>query len=87
MLLRKGGLMAMIKEGKRTTIYLEPDLHKALKLKAIETSSSMSELINTAVKESIIEDVDDNEAFAERVSEELVSYDAMIRKLKNNGRL
>ncbi len=77
----------MIKEGKRTTIYLEPDLHKALKLKAIETSSSMSELINTAVKESIIEDVDDNEAFAERVSEELVSYDAMIRKLKNNGRL
>lgn len=87
MLLLKGGLMAMIKEGKRTTIYLEPDLHKALKLKAIETSSSMSELINTAVKESIIEDVDDNEAFAERVSEELVSYDAMIRKLKNNGRL
>jgi len=77
----------MIKEGKRTTIYLEPDLHTALKLKAIETSSSMSELINTAVKESIIEDVDDNEAFAERVSEELVSYDAMIRKLKNNGRL
>jgi len=77
----------MIKEGKRTTIYLEPDLHKALKLKAIETSSSMSELINTAVKESIIEDVDDNEAFAERVSEELVSYDAMIRKLKTNGRL
>ena len=85
MLLLKGGLMAMIKEGKRTTIYLEPDLHKALKLKAIETSSSMSELINTAVKESIIEDVDDNEAFAERVSEELVSYDAMIRKLKTNG--
>lgn len=77
----------MIKEGKRTTIYLEPDLHKALKLKAIETSSSMSELINTAVKESIIEDLDDNEAFAERVSEELVSYDAMIRKLKTNGRL
>jgi len=30
----------MIKEGKRTTIYLDPDLHKALKLKAIEASSS-----------------------------------------------
>lgn len=77
--------MALIKEGKRTTIYLDPDLHKALKLKAIETSSSMSELINIAVKESIIEDVEDNEAFAERVNEDLVSYDAMIRKLKNNG--
>ncbi len=79
--------MALIKEGKRTTIYLDPDLHKALKLKAIETSSSMSELINKAVKESIIEDVEDSEAFAERANEDLVSYDAMIRKLKNNGRL
>lgn len=77
----------MIKEGKRTTIYLDSHLHKALKLKAIETSSSMSELINNAVKESIIEDVEDNEAFAERVNEDLVSYDAMIRKLKNEGRL
>lgn len=79
--------MAMIKEGKRTTIYLDPDLHKALKLKAIETSSSMSELINNAVKESIIEDLEDSDAFVDRVNEELVSYDAMIRKLKNNGRL
>lgn len=77
----------MIKEGKRTTIYLDPDLHKALKLKAIETSSSMSELINNAVKESIIEDLEDSDAFVDRVNEELVSYDAMIRKLKNNGRL
>lgn len=77
----------MIKEGKRTTIYLDPVLHKALKLKAIETSSSMSELINNAVKESIIEDAEDSEVFADRVNEELISYDAMIRKLKNNGRL
>ena len=45
----------------------------------------MSELINNAVKESIIEDVEDNEPFAERVNEDLVSYDAMIRKLKTMG--
>ena len=37
------------------------------------------------LKESIIENVEDNEAFTERVSEDLVSYDAMIRKLKNDG--
>lgn len=79
--------MATMKEAKRTTIYLDSDIHKALKLKAIETSSSMSELINNAVKESIIEDVEDSEAFTERVNEGLVSYDAMIRKLKDNGRL
>ncbi len=77
----------MIQQGKRTTIYLDPDLHRALKLKAIETSRSVSALVNDAVKESIIEDVEDNEAFEERVNEELVSYDAMIKKLKQNGRL
>ncbi len=77
----------MIQQGKRTTIYLDPDLHRALKLKAIETSRSVSALVNDAVKESIIEDAEDNEAFEERVNEELVSYDAMIKKLKQNGRL
>lgn len=75
----------MIQQGKRTTIYLDPDLHRALKLKAIETSRSVSALVNDAVKESIIEDVEDNEAFEERVNEELISYDAMIKKLKQNG--
>jgi len=77
----------MINEGKRTTVYLDPDLHRALKLKAIETSTSLSELVNRAVKESIIEDLEDNEAFEERINEELISYDAMIKKLKKDGSL
>lgn len=60
---------------------MDPDLHRALKLKAIEISRSVSALVNEAVKESIIEDAEDNEAFEERVNEELASYDAMIKKL------
>ncbi len=67
------------------TIILKEQAHKALKLKAIETSGSMSRLINNAFKESIIEDVEDNEASAERANEDPVSYDAMIRKLKTMG--
>jgi predicted transcriptional regulator len=73
--------------GKRTTIYLDPELHRALKLKAVEKTESISALINKAVRDSIIDDVEDNEAFAERVNEELISYDAMISKLKKDGRL
>jgi predicted transcriptional regulator len=73
--------------GKRTTIYLDPELHRALKLKAVEKTESISALINKAVRDSIIDDVEDNEAFAERVNEELISYDAMISKLKIDGRL
>jgi post-segregation antitoxin (ccd killing protein) len=35
---------------KRSTIYLDSALHQALRIKSLETSKSMSELINEAVK-------------------------------------
>ena len=72
---------------KRSTIYLDPALHKALRLKALETSRSMSELINEAVREALAEDAEDLAAFEERVNEPLISYDAMIKRLKKDGRI
>jgi hypothetical protein len=72
---------------KRATVYLEPDLHKALRLKAVETSTSVSELINIAVRESISEDAEDLAAFTDRVAEPLISYETMIKKLKKDGRI
>lgn len=41
---------------KRSTIYLDSALHKALRIKSLETSRSMSELINEAVKQALSED-------------------------------
>jgi plasmid stability protein len=38
---------------KRTTVYLDPDLHKALRLKAVAVSRSVSDLVNEAVRESL----------------------------------
>ena len=67
---------------KRSTVYLDSTLHKALKLKAIETSRSMSDLINEAVRESIAEDAEDLAAFDERADEPLISYDEMVKRLK-----
>ena len=72
---------------KRSTIYLDPVLHKALRIKALETSRSMSELINEAVKEALAEDAEDLAAFEERANEPLISYDAMIKRLKKDGRI
>ena len=72
---------------KRSTVYLDPVLHKALRLKALETSRSMSELINEAIRESIAEDAEDLSAFDERVDEPLISYDEMVKRLKKNGRI
>ena len=72
---------------KRATIYLDPILHKALKLKSIETSRSISDLVNQAVKEALAEDAEDLTAFEERANEPLLSYDEMVRKLKTDGRI
>lgn len=71
----------------RTTVYLDPQLHKALKLKAVETSRSVSELINDAIRNALAEDAEDIEAFEKRVAETMISYDEMVKRLKKNGRL
>ena len=72
---------------KRSTVYLDPILHKALRLKALETSRSMSELINEAIRESIAEDAEDLAVFDERADEPLISYDEMVKRLKKDGRI
>jgi hypothetical protein len=70
---------------KRTTIHLDSDLHKALRLKAVSISSSVSELVNEAVRKSLAEDAEDIAAFDQRVKEPLISYDEMVKRLKNDG--
>ncbi|OGO24358.1 MAG: CopG family transcriptional regulator [Chloroflexi bacterium RBG_16_51_9] len=77
----------MASQTKRTTIYLEPDLHKALRLKAITVSRSVSELVNDAVKGSLAEDAEDIAAFEDRAREPLISYDEMVKRLKKDGRI
>ena len=72
---------------KRSTVYLDPILHKALRLKSLETSRSMSELINEAIKEALAEDAEDLATFEERADEPLISYDEMVKRLKKDGRI
>ena len=77
----------MATQAKRATIYLDPVLHKALKLKSVETSRSISDLVNSAVREALVEDAEDIAAFDERVGESLISYDEMVKRLKKDGRI
>lgn len=72
---------------KRSTIYLDPALHHALRLKALETSRSMSDIINEAVKEALAEDADDLLAFEKRAHEPVISYEQMVKRLKRDGRI
>lgn len=77
----------MASETKRATIYFDPALHKALRLKAVETSRSVSELVNNAVREALAEDAEDLIAFEERAHETLISYEEMVKRLKKDGRI
>ena len=72
----------MTTQAKRATIYFDPEIHKALKLKAVETSRSITDLVNEAVRGALAEDVEDIIAFEERMNEPLISYEQMIKKLK-----
>lgn len=72
---------------KRATVYFDPDLYKALKLKAVETSRSITDLVNEAVREALSEDAEDLAAFEQRMNEPLVSYEQMLKKLKKDGAL
>ena len=77
----------MAAQTKRATIYFDPDLHKALRLKAVETNQSLSELVNGAVREALAEDAEDLAAFDDRVEEPAIPYDEMVMRLRKDGRI
>lgn len=72
---------------RRSTIYLDPDVHRALRLKAAETDSSISDLVNDAVRRTLLEDAEDLAAFEERAAEESVPYGEFVRALQRDGKL
>jgi hypothetical protein len=80
-----GEIMATLT--KRATVYFDTNLHKALRLKSVETSRSVSELVNDAVKEALAEDAEDLKAFEQRAREPLMSYEEMVKRLKKDGRI
>lgn len=72
---------------RRATVYLEPDLHKALRLKSVETSRSVSDLLNDAIRDELAEDADDLTAFDARKNEPTVAFEDFVKELKRNGKI
>ncbi len=66
-------------------MYFDPEIHRALRLKAAESDRSMSELVNEAVKESLAEDAEDLGAFKERARERSVRFEDVVKRLKQRG--
>ena len=70
---------------KRATVYLDPALHKALRLQSIETSRSVSELVNDAVRDELAEDARDLAIFDKRANEPTVDFADFVKGLKRDG--
>jgi plasmid stability protein len=71
----------------RSTLYLEPALHQALRLKAATSHRTMSEIVNDAIRAVLREDEEDLAAIAERQHEQPISYEAFLAQLKADGTL
>lgn len=72
---------------KRATVYFDPAVHKALRLKAAHTDHSLSELVNAAVQRSLAEDAEDLEAFETRKKEPNLRFEDVLKDLKRRGKI
>lgn len=77
----------MAEPSKRATVYFDPQLHAALRLKAVHTNRSLSDLVNDAVRQVLAEDQEDLAAFDERIAEPTMTYEALLNDLKASGKL
>jgi hypothetical protein len=72
---------------KRATVYFDPALHQALRVRAAVSNQSLSELVDEAVRLLMKEDQEDLASYADRVAEPEISYEAMLNDLKKHGKL
>lgn len=77
----------MTELSKKSTVYFEPDIHHALRMKAATTHQSVSEVVNEAVRQSLREDQEDLSAFEQRSAEITLSYEELLEDLKAHGKL
>ena len=73
--------------GKRTTIYFDPTLYRALRFKAVESETSISALVNDAVADALGEDAIDLAIIEERRNEPTIPYEEFVRDMKRRGKL
>lgn len=72
---------------KRATVYFDPEIHRALRLRAAATDRSMSDMVNDAVRLVLAEDAEDLAAFDERAAEPTIDFEVLVRSLKARGKI
>lgn len=72
---------------RRATVYLDPELHRALRVKAAETDQSISDLVNSAVRQTLSEDAEDLATFRARAKEPNLDFESVLKDLRRRGKL
>lgn len=72
---------------KRATIYFEPEIHRALRMKSAVTDRSISEVVNEAVRLSLAEDAEDLAAFDSRAKETALDFGTVVKGLRRRGKI
>ena len=77
----------MSKRSKRSTVYFEPEIHRALRIKAASTRQTLSKVANEAVRSALREDQEDLQAFEDRAGEAILSYDGLLEDLHRHHKV
>lgn len=80
-------VIAMSENAKRSTVYFDPDLHRALRIKAAHSHRTLSDLVNEAVRMTLREDQEDLAAFDQRAEEGTITYEELLKDLKAHGKI
>jgi len=74
-------------DSKRATIYFDPELHRALRIKGASTGRTMSDLVNEAIRSSLAEDAEDLAIMDARMGEPSIALEDLLRDWKRRGKL
>lgn len=80
-------LSAMAIQSKRATIYFEPALHQAVRLKSAHTNRTISDIVNDSLREALREDEEDLRAFEKHAGDPVMSYEELLKRLKADGKI
>jgi hypothetical protein len=72
---------------KRSTIYFDPEIYRALRRKAAATDTSISAVVNEAVRQTLSDDASDLEEFEKRRREPSLDFEEVLQRLRRSGRV
>lgn len=71
----------------RTTITLNDKIYKAVRIRAAESGNTFSGIVEDAIKEQILEDLDDLQTVKARENEPAIDFKTFVKELKADGLL